>query len=151
MMNSKGQFHHRCFTEISLNGRKTGVRRSQRSEKTVGTKLTEDIVIDVRSAEYVEGYKVRLCFSDAQERIVDFGPFLQSSLNPMIRKYLNLDEFKCFSVEHGDLHWNDYDLCFPVADLYETIKYRSCTVRKILQHSKAQNTKKINNISWMIA
>lgn len=82
-------------------------------------KLTENMVIDVQSAEYKKGYKVRLCFSDGQERIVDFEPFLQSSLNPMIRKYLNLEEFKRFSIKDGDLHWNDYDLCFPVADLYE--------------------------------
>jgi len=54
-----------------------------------------------------------------KERIVDFGPFLQKSLNPMIRKYLKLDNFKNFTVEYGDLFWHDYDLCFPIADLYD--------------------------------
>ena len=82
-------------------------------------KLTENMVVDVQSAEYIKDYEVRLRFSDGQKRIVDFGPFLHNSLNPMIRKYLNLDEFKCFSTKNGDLFWNDYDLCFPVADLYE--------------------------------
>ena len=37
----------------------------------------------------------------------------------MIKKYLNPDEFKKFTIEYGDLTWNDYDLCFPIADLYE--------------------------------
>ncbi len=81
--------------------------------------LLEDLVIDLESAEYVEDYKLRLQFSDGQERIIDFEPFLHNSLNPLIRKYLALDKFKKFSVEYGDLFWNDYDLCFPVADLYE--------------------------------
>ena len=70
-------------------------------------------------AEYVEAYKLRLQFSYGQERMVDFEPFLRNSLNPLIRKYLDLDEFKKFTVQYGDLMWNDYDLCFPIADLYE--------------------------------
>ncbi len=24
-----------------------------------------------------------------------------------------------YNLDDGDLEWNDYDLCFPVADLYE--------------------------------
>ena len=81
--------------------------------------LSEDAVVNVESAEYVEGYKLHLVFSDNRERTVDFEPFLGSSPNPMIRKYLHLDRFRNFTVEYGDLLWNDYDLCFPVADLYE--------------------------------
>jgi len=81
--------------------------------------LPENAVINVKSAEYRQDYKLRLVFSDAKECIVDFGPFLHSSFNPMIRKYLDQAEFKNFTIEYGDLYWNDYDLCFPVADLYE--------------------------------
>jgi hypothetical protein len=81
----------------------------------------QEWVIDVEEAEYIEGYKLRLLFSDHTERVVDFEPFLRNSLNPLIRKYLNLDDFKQFSVEHGDLFWNDYDLCFPIADLYRGV------------------------------
>lgn len=81
--------------------------------------LPEGTVVDIKTAEYAGGYKLRLVFSDDMERIVDFEPFLRSSLNPMIRKYLNPDVFGAFGVEYGDLVWNDYDLCFPIADLYE--------------------------------
>ncbi|NJN99243.1 MAG: DUF2442 domain-containing protein [Anaerolineales bacterium] len=81
--------------------------------------LPENLVINIETAEYVEDYNLRLEFSDGQERIIDFGPFLQNSLNPMIRKYLDLEMFKDFSLEYGDLVWGDYDLCFPIADLYE--------------------------------
>ncbi len=81
--------------------------------------LAENMVIDIKKAEYVDDYKLRLKFSDNKKRIIDFGPFLHNTLNPMIRKYLKLDNFKSFTVEHGDLFWNDYDLCFPILDLYE--------------------------------
>ena len=81
--------------------------------------LLEDLVIDIESAEYVEDYKLHLQFSDGKGRMVDFGPFLRNSLNPLIRKYLDLGEFKKFTVQYGDLFWNDYGLCFPSADLYE--------------------------------
>jgi len=82
-------------------------------------KLAENAVIDITKAEYIDGYKLRLKFSNNKERTVDFGPFLHNALNPMMRKYLKLENFKNFTVEHGDLFWNDYDLCFPIADLYE--------------------------------
>lgn len=81
--------------------------------------LPQGAVIDIEHAEYVDGYKIYLVFSDGQERIIDFEPFLAKSLNPLIRKYLDLDEFKNFTVSYGDLVWNDYDLCFPIVDLYE--------------------------------
>jgi hypothetical protein len=36
-----------------------------------------------------------------------------------LRKYLDLDKFIKFKVIDGNLNWDDYDLIFPVADLYE--------------------------------
>lgn len=81
--------------------------------------LAENEIVEIRRAKYVGAYKIHLLFSDEQERVVDFEPFLRNSLNPMIQKYLNLDDFQNFTVEYGDLFWNDYDLCFPIADLYE--------------------------------
>ncbi|MBF0377415.1 MAG: DUF2442 domain-containing protein [Desulfamplus sp.] len=77
------------------------------------------MVVNIEYAEYVESYKLNLRFSDGTERTVDFSGFLSSSLNPMIKKYLNTKKFREFTVEYGDLFWNDYDLCFPIADLYE--------------------------------
>lgn len=76
-------------------------------------------VINVEKAKYLDGYKLKLLFNDGVEQIVDFGPFLSNSLNPLINKYLDLKEFKKYELDSGDLIWNDYDLCFPVADLYE--------------------------------
>jgi hypothetical protein len=74
-------------------------------------------LLAVVSAEFVDGYRLRVKFSDGSRRTVDFGPFLEKSKHPTVRKYLDSKRFQNFSVEHGDLHWNHYDLSFPVAEL----------------------------------
>ena len=51
-------------------------------------------------------------------RVVDFGPFLRKSYHPQIRAYLELEKFRTFTLDYGDLTWDNYDLCFPIADLY---------------------------------
>ena len=82
-------------------------------------RLAEGIGIDLVQAEHAGAYRLRLAFSDGTERVVDFGPFLQSSEHPAIRSFLEPDKFATFRIEQGDLLWGDYDLCFPIADLYE--------------------------------
>jgi hypothetical protein len=82
-------------------------------------KLEEGKIVDIKNVVYIDDYRLKIRFNDDTERIVDFGNFLNNSLNPMIRKYLDIKKFKEFTVEYGDLLWNDYDLCFPIADLYE--------------------------------
>lgn len=82
-------------------------------------KIPEDTSIFVESAEHTGDYKLRLIFSDGTMRTLDFEPFLRQSLNPLIQKYLDPSVFMHFTVRDGDLIWGDYDLCFPIADLYE--------------------------------
>ena len=81
--------------------------------------LSEDAVIFVDGARHEGDFRLRLTFNDGTERVVDFGPFLRQSHNPLIRAYLDPVAFARFSVRDGDLIWDDYDLCFPIADLYE--------------------------------
>jgi hypothetical protein len=81
--------------------------------------ILDDQEITIKKADYVGEYKVSLLFNNNTKRCIDFYPFLSSSLNPLIRKYLDREEFSKFNVDNGDLEWNDYDLCFPIADLYE--------------------------------
>ena len=80
--------------------------------------LREGANIDVVSADYIDDYRLHLVFSDGKERVVDFSSFLKGSSNPMNRKYLDLDIFRNFTIQYGDLVWDDYDLCFSMADLY---------------------------------
>ena len=79
----------------------------------------DSTLMDVADATLLKPYQILITFSDGFKQIVNFGPFLQNSLNPHIRKYLDLSLFADFTVENGDLHWHGYDLCFPIADLYE--------------------------------
>ncbi|MBU1754009.1 DUF2442 domain-containing protein [bacterium] len=81
--------------------------------------IAEGQVITIKKAEYLDEYKVALLFNDNTEQSIDFYPLLVNSLNPLIRKYLDANEFKKFRLDNGDIEWNDYDLCFPIADLYE--------------------------------
>ena len=81
--------------------------------------LSDNAVINIVRAEQVSGYKLKLYFSDGAERVIDFEPFLRGSRNPMINKYLDPKKFANFKLEYGDLIWDDYGLCFPIADLYE--------------------------------
>jgi hypothetical protein len=87
--------------------------------KEVPMTLLEGAVVDITAAESTGGYRLRLTFSDDTARTVDFEPFLSKSHNPTIRRYLEPERFADFSVQYGDLVWHDYDLCFPIADLYE--------------------------------
>ena len=81
--------------------------------------ISEYQIVRIKKAKYLSGHKLKLFFNDGTEQIINFGPFLSNSLNPLIRKYLNQEEFMKYNLDDGDLEWNDYDLCFPVADLYE--------------------------------
>ena len=60
-----------------------------------------------------------MTFSDAKEVVVDFGAFIRNAAHPDIKKYRDLGLFKSFELKNGDLEWNDYELAFPVYDLYQ--------------------------------
>ena len=74
--------------------------------------------INIQTAELVGDYRIRLRFDDGVEQVVDFQPFLSRSRHPQIRAYLDPVLFASFRIEYGDLVWGDYELCFPIMDLY---------------------------------
>ncbi len=81
--------------------------------------ISSSQIISIEQVKQLDNYKLELVFNDQSSQIIDFKPLLFQSLNPLIRKYLAPEEFAKFEVDDGDLEWNDYDLCFPIADLYE--------------------------------
>lgn len=87
----------------------------------ITTEYTDSQVdlIGIKSARYIGDFAIRIFFNDGFNRLVDFKTFLESSLHPSIRKYLDENRFKQFDIVDGNLNWNDYDLIFPVSDLYE--------------------------------
>ncbi len=76
-------------------------------------------VLKVVRATALRGYKLKIEFDDGVVRTIDFGPFLESSHNPQIREFLDAKRFAEFQIQDGDLMWGDFELCFPIADLYE--------------------------------
>ncbi len=75
--------------------------------------------INITAVEQVGDYVLRLSFDDSTVQTVDFKPFLSFSRHPDIRTYLEPARFAAFRLEYGELVWGDYDLCFPIADLYQ--------------------------------
>lgn len=74
--------------------------------------------IEIIKAEYCDNYNIKLEFMDKTTRVINFENFLKQAQNPLTRKYLEIKHFKEFTIEYGDLIWNDYELCFPIYDLY---------------------------------
>lgn len=72
----------------------------------------------IDSAKYLRDYAIRIQFNDGTEKLVDFKPFLSKSLHPSIKKYLDENKFSNFSLTDGNLNWNDYELIFPISELY---------------------------------
>ena len=75
-------------------------------------------IIYVTSANYIGDYAIRLEFNDNNEKLVDFKPFLNQHGHPSIKKYLDEQLFENFQIINGNLNWNDFDLIFPIDDLY---------------------------------
>ena len=77
------------------------------------------MTVYVKEAGYLSDYRIHFTFSDGVEREIDFESFLTASSHPEIRKYLDISKFRDFKIVHGNLDWNNFELCFPVADLYD--------------------------------
>ena len=73
--------------------------------------------VNIQNVRHSGGCCLEIIFSDGHIQHVDFGPFLRQA-HPELRKYLNGTEFAQFKVEHGNLIWNDYEMCFPIEALY---------------------------------
>ncbi len=79
------------------------------------------MIVSIQKANYLGEYKIDFLFSDGVKQTIDFSRFLEKARNPMTKKYLDKMLFKSYSIEHGDILWNEYEMCFPVWDLHEGI------------------------------
>jgi len=86
---------------------------------TVDYNKPDEEKLMIISAQYPGDFAIRVRFNDGVEQLIDFKPFLKKSTHPQIRKYLNENEFKNFEIKEGNLNWNDYEMIFPVWDLYK--------------------------------
>jgi hypothetical protein len=82
----------------------------------------------VTGASYIQAYKVKIEFSDNTFRVIDFEPFLKENRHPQWDKYNNIDNFKKFKIENGNLVWGrNWDLIFPVSGLYTGNLLEDCS------------------------
>ena len=81
--------------------------------------LARGVAVDIVRVDHMGRYRLELTFSDGHVATLDFGPFLRGSLNSATRRFLDEKRFKGFSLTHGNLVWGDYEMCFPIEDLYE--------------------------------
>lgn len=77
--------------------------------------------VHVQAVQQVRAYRLRIEFTDGKATEVDFEPFLRSATHPGIRRYLQPRRFKQFAITDGVLQWNDFDLVFPMAELYDGV------------------------------
>jgi len=81
--------------------------------------VKESEIISVVKAEYVDNLRLRIYFNDGKKKTVDFAPFLFCNPHPSLLKYQNPARFKKFKVTKGNLNWNNYEMIFPIEELYE--------------------------------
>tara|TARA_R110001592_G_scaffold82752_3_gene245001 strand:+ start:298 stop:576 length:279 start_codon:yes stop_codon:yes gene_type:complete len=72
----------------------------------------------VVDANYVGDFSIRISFSDQSQKLVDFKSFIDNSTHPDVFKYKKEDIFKAFEIKEGNLSWNDFEMIFPLSDLY---------------------------------
>ena len=75
----------------------------------------------ITQAHYEGGYRIRFSFDDGTERLADFGPFLEASTHPLVRKFLDTDLFSQFRIEHWGLTvaWGDNEFDLSAEYIYE--------------------------------
>jgi len=75
----------------------------------------------VVKAEYVGDYTLEIAFSDGHKNFVSLKDFLFRRANqndPCVSKFADEECFKKFYIEDGNLNWDDFDMIFPLEDLY---------------------------------
>jgi hypothetical protein len=75
-------------------------------------------IIEVTQVIQLVDYVLESKFSDGKTTRVEFKKFLEAASHPEIRKYLDSKNFSEFELKDGNVIWNDYELIFPISDLY---------------------------------
>lgn len=75
--------------------------------------------LKINTAKYLSDFVIRIEFNNGTNQLIDFKPFLTKSMHSSIKKYMDENTFSKFALKDGNLNWNDYDLIFPISDLYK--------------------------------
>ncbi len=75
--------------------------------------------IKIKQIKYIKKFELQITFSDATIKNIDFANFILNSKKPDIQKYQKPSKFKAFSFKNGELMWGDFEMIFPIMDLYK--------------------------------
>lgn len=80
-------------------------------------------ILSISKANYINGFKILVSFSNGKQRIIDFYLVLSKTLKGFYRKYLLPSNFRKFVVKNGNISWGDNEeVIFPVSFLYTSKK-----------------------------
>ena len=76
--------------------------------------------IEIKNAEYINGYVIKFNFNDGEEQFVDFENYLKTQSHPQVKRFWNINNFKDFRIDNADaIVWGkNWDLCFDINNLY---------------------------------
>ncbi|MGY0219379.1 DUF2442 domain-containing protein [Endozoicomonadaceae bacterium StTr2] len=75
--------------------------------------------VTISSVRHIKDYILELIFSDGHTQRIDFAPFIFLSGHPVIEAYQDMGRFLGYKLLDGNLNWDDYNMIFPVKDLYK--------------------------------
>lgn len=76
-------------------------------------------IITVTDALYVDKYTLLITFNNTIQKEVDFEESLKKYARGFYAKYLQVKNFKKFTVENGKLFWGkNWDIIYSNYDLY---------------------------------
>jgi hypothetical protein len=89
---------------------------------------------DVKEAEYIDNYRIRLTFEDGSSGIADLSEY--PNKNNVFRLFFDINYFRNFRIEYGTLIWGDEELDIAPETLYtiatgKAIEYNSIKSRSV--------------------
>ena len=89
---------------------------------------------DVKEAEYIDNYRIRLTFEDGSSGVADLSEY--PNKNNVFRLFLDMNYFRNFCIEYGTLIWGDGELDIAPETLYtiatgKAIEYNSIKSRSV--------------------
>jgi hypothetical protein len=72
----------------------------------------------IEKAKYISEYKIEVTFKDGLVKLIDLKPFLSQSKHHLVKKFLDIELFKKFRIEHGALAWGDNEFDISPISIY---------------------------------
>jgi hypothetical protein len=75
--------------------------------------------LDIANAEYKGDYRILVTFENGEDRTIDLKSYLESSSHPLVRRFLDIDQFKEFHLDYGTICWGDNEFDLDPVKVYD--------------------------------